>query len=111
VQDKFQIRLTVAGLSQFEQFLPGGGYFDKLVDLVYFYVGDLLEYEVRLLLPAEDAQPVKLGSFGRLGWTTWMRDDAAHPTKPLLDDCSFHPAERAAEKRRRLAETLSPRGH
>ena len=111
VQDKFEIRLTAGGLAQFEQFLPDGGYFDTLVDLVYFYVGDLLEYEVRLLLPAEEAQPVKLGSFGRLGWTTWMRDDAALSTKPLLDDCSFHPAEKAAERRRQLAETPPPRGH
>ena len=111
VQDKFQIRLTVDGLAQFEQFLPGGGYFDKLVDLIYFYIGDLLEYEVRLLLPAEDAEPVKLGSFGRLGWTTWMRDDAAHPPQPLLDDCSFHPAEMAAEKRRQPTQTPSPGEH
>ncbi len=105
VQDKFQIRIKVKDLAQFEQFLPGGANFAPIVDLIYFYVGDLLEYEVRLLLPAPQAKPAQLGSFGRLGWTTWMRGDAWPADSELLEDCAFHPAERAAQMRSELAET------
>ena len=88
-----QIRIEVKSLVQFEHFLPEGRNFDKLVDLIYFYLGDLLEYEVRLLLPAHEAQPTKLGTFGRLGWTSWMGKnvEADMPTKRW--DCRFHPAE------------------
>jgi type VI secretion system protein ImpH len=104
VQHKFRIRLKVRDLAQFEAFLPAGRHFNELVDLVFFYLGDLLEYEVKLLLPAECAEPVQLGSFGKLGWTTWMRDASVPWSGEVLDDCSFHPAERAAELRQRQAE-------
>ncbi len=107
VQHKFRIRLEARDLKQFEAFLPEGRHFDELVDLVYFYLGDLLAYEVQLLLPASCAEPVQLGKSGKLGWTAWMRDAAVPWTQDLLDDCSFHPAERAAAMRRRHAETAT----
>ncbi len=100
VQDKFRIRIETRGLPQFEEFLPSGCHFEHLVDLLYSYLGDLLEYEVQLLLPAAETKPATLGSFGRLGWTTWMTDDQTKEPSALRGDCVFHPAERAAEMRR-----------
>lgn len=104
VQDKFQIRLQTSSVAQFKSFLPEGSNFVKLVDLIYFYLGDLLEYEVRLLLPAREAPAAQLGGQAQLGWTSWMREDAMGlGSEELLEDCSFHPAERAAETRMRNA--------
>lgn len=100
VQDKFRIRIETASLAQFEDFLPSGRHFEHLVDLLYSYLGDLLEYEVQLLLPAHEAKPAALGTFGRLGWTTWMSDDQTKDPSLLRGDCVFHPAERAADMRR-----------
>lgn len=100
VQDKFRVRLEVKSLTQFEDFLPKGRHFDKIVDLIYFYVGDILEYEVRLLIPATETRPVSLGGFGRLGWTSWMGSDQPPASGAVRDDCTFHPAERAALDRR-----------
>ena len=100
VQDKFRVRLDVASLAKFEEFLPMGRNFDRLVDLVFFYMGDLLEYEVQLLIPEAETKPAALGSFGRLGWTTWMGSDEPPAADKIRGECAFHPAERAAHDRR-----------
>lgn len=100
VQDKFRIRIEARSLAQFEEFLPSGRHFEHLVDLLYNYLGDLLEYEVQLLLPTVETKAAALGTFGRLGWTTWMTDEHARDPSVMRGDCVFHPAERAAEMRR-----------
>ena len=100
VQDKFRIRLDVKTLPQFEEFLPKGRHFEKIVDLVYFYLGDILEYELQLLIPTAETQPTALGSFGRLGWTSWMGSDEPPQPGAVRGECIFHPAERAAHDRR-----------
>lgn len=115
VQDKFRIRIEVRSLAQFKDFLPEGRHFDKLVDLIYFYLGDLLEYEVKLLLPVAEAPQAKLASHDgmegkggavQLGWTSWLASSDESPVRtPFLEDCSFHPAERAAEARGRQTKT------
>ena len=100
VQDKFRIRIETASLAQFEEFLPSGSHFEHLVDLIYSYIGDFLEYEVQLLIPSAQTKPAAIGSFGRLGWTTWMSKAVPASDVSLRGDCVFHPAERAAEMRR-----------
>ena len=109
VQDKFRIRLDVATLAKFEEFLPKGKHFDHLVDMIFFYIGDLLEYEVQLLIPALETKPAALGGFGRLGWTTWMGTDEPPASGQVRGECSFHPAERAAHDRR-IKDTIATTG-
>lgn len=105
VSDKFRIRLEVKTLGKFEEFLPQGRHFHRLVDLIYFYIGDILEYEVQLLIPAAETLPAALGSFGRLGWTTWMGTDTPPPPGAMRGECRFHPADHAAYERRKRADT------
>ena len=100
VQDKFRIQLDVNSLAQFEDFLPKGRHFEKIVDLIFFYLGDILEYELQLLIPTLETRPTTLGKFGRLGWTTWMGSDAPPQPGAVRGECIFHPAERAALDRR-----------
>jgi type VI secretion system protein ImpH len=100
VQDKFRIRIETASLAQFEEFLPSGRHFEHLVDLLYTYLGDFLEYEAQLLIPSAQTKPAAIGSFGRLGWTTWMTGTQSDSDTTLRGDCVFHPAERAVEMRR-----------
>ena len=99
VQDKFRIRVKVGSLEEFQEFLPDGRHFDRLADLVYFYLGDLLEYEVQLLIPANRTRPASLGQFGRLGWTSWMSRDELADDEELRGECSYHPAERVRQRR------------
>jgi type VI secretion system protein ImpH len=98
VQSKFRIRIFVADLDVYAQFLPEATNCNRLVDLVYFYLGDQLEWDVELALPASKVKPVVLGESGALGWTTWMSPN--YPAHEFRRDARFNPAERVARRRR-----------
>lgn len=71
-QHKFRIRLGPLDLAQYESFLPGGSAFPKLVAWVRQYLCFELEWDVQLVLKREQIPKTQLGTFGRLGWTTWL---------------------------------------
>jgi type VI secretion system protein ImpH len=98
VQDKIRIRIYVADMKAYRRFLPEGDRCEPLADMVYFYVGDELDYEVELAIPAKAVEPVKLGKAGELGWTTWVAPDWA-AAEAYRADARFHPAERMRAKR------------
>jgi type VI secretion system protein ImpH len=75
VQDKFRLRLYVPTLAGYARFLPTGNLARPLADIVHFYVGMALEYDVELALPAGEAPPMRLGVSGQLGWTSWLAPD------------------------------------
>ena len=93
VTDKFRIKIAAKNLAEFEAFLPDGKFFRLLADAVEFYLGRLLIYDVALGLPVAEAKPTQLGSFGRLGWTSWMLKKPSPSDLELRWDCKFHPAE------------------
>jgi type VI secretion system protein ImpH len=100
VQDKIRVRLFTNSMREYTQFLPSGGRSEPLVDIMYFYIGDELEWEVELAIPTEQVQPVQLSKFGQLGWTSWLGADAS-PGKPAYRaDARFHPAERMRQRRK-----------
>ena len=74
-QGKFQIRVGPLALREFLDFLPIGTGFIPLCELIRFYVGDELEFEIRLLLKDEEIPESRLGAPGgpRLGWTSWLK--------------------------------------
>ena len=103
VEDRFRIHINTASLAEYERFLPSGDRCDLLADLVFFYVGDELEWDVELGLPATAAAPTRLGRTGRLGYTSWMGRAAPADGDEFRRDARFHPAERAAERRKHAA--------
>lgn len=77
VQDKFRLRLYVRTLAHYKRFLPTGDLARPLADIINFYVGVALEYDVEPALPSKEATPARL--FGKpgvqssqLGWTSWL---------------------------------------
>ena len=74
VDTRFRLSLHVGSLREYENFLPGGHWADRLVDALSNAVGFEYDWEVELVLPRECARPAQLGGFGRLGWTTWVPD-------------------------------------
>ena len=68
----FEIQLGPLGLEDFESFLPTEWRFGVLCDLVRFYVKDEFEFNVRLILKAEEIPPVKLSMDPALSWTSWL---------------------------------------
>src|SRR5262245_18705292 len=101
VQDKIRIRIYTRDLADYMRFLPTGDRCEPLVDAVFFYIGDQLDWEVELALPSRDVEPTKLGSFGQLGWTTWMAPEWVGLEHPYRCDARFHPADIFRQKRRR----------
>jgi len=102
VEDKFRIRIFVADLAQYLRFLPTGDRCEPLADLVFFFIGDQLDWDAELALPAGCVEPIRLGSFGQLGWTTWMAPNWASQ-ETYRRDARFHPADRMRQKHKKAA--------
>lgn len=100
ISDKVRLRLHMRDLAEYERYLPGSPRCDELTDLVFFHLGDDVEWEAELALPADQAPAVQLGRSGRLGWTGWLASDQRRPDE-MLCDARFSPADfrRAAAAR------------
>jgi type VI secretion system protein ImpH len=98
VQDKIRIRIYVNDMKGYRRFLPDGDNSEPLVDMVFFYVGDEIDWDLELAIPARSVEPVKLGRTGDLGWTTWIAPDWA-AAETYRCDARFNPAERMRAKR------------
>jgi type VI secretion system protein ImpH len=99
VQDKIRIRIYTKSLAEYIRFLPTGDLCEPLADLVFFYIGEHLEWELEPAIPTEAVEPVRIGPFGQLGWTTWMAPNWT-TTDAYQCDARFHPAERMRQKRK-----------
>jgi type VI secretion system protein ImpH len=81
-QNQFRVRLGPMGYAQFTEFLPdrepvvARKAFFLLVHLVRLYAEPTLDFEVQLVLKAEEVPECRLtgdGTFGaRLAWNTWL---------------------------------------
>lgn len=97
VQDKIRLRLFTRDLAQYLRFLPTGDLCEPVADLVFFYNGEQIDWEVELAIPAGAVAPVRLGKSGQLGWTTWMSPNWT-AVEAYRRDARFHPAERMRHK-------------
>jgi type VI secretion system protein ImpH len=109
VQDKIRIRIFTNSLAQYIRFLPTGDLCEPLADLVFFYNGEQLAWDAELAIPAGAAEPIRLGRFGQLGWTTWMSPNWTL-AEAFRHDARFHPAERMRHKRARRSKQTGREG-
>ena len=59
-------------LRAFESHLPGAAPFQQMLAWLRNYIGIEFAWDVRLVLQRDEVPRARLGSTGRLGWTTWM---------------------------------------
>ena len=71
-QHKFRVVFGPLDLTDYLRLLPGGTSFRRLIPIVRNYAGDVLVWDVNIILKKEQVPPTELGRSGRLGWTTWM---------------------------------------
>jgi type VI secretion system protein ImpH len=72
MQHKFRLRLGAMSLIEFERYLPGGIRFLQVRDWVRNYLGVELAWDAQVVLKRDEVPAVRLGSYGQLGWTSWL---------------------------------------
>lgn len=69
---KFRLKIGPLSLAEYERLLPGGSSLKRLRSIVRSYVGDALDWDVNLILKAEEKPDAILGQTVRLGQTGWI---------------------------------------
>jgi type VI secretion system protein ImpH len=69
---KFRVVLGPLARKDFDRLLPGGEALERLSAIVRFYVGDQLDWDVRLMLDRRGEGRLALGRGSRLGWDSWL---------------------------------------
>jgi type VI secretion system protein ImpH len=77
---RFEIELGPLSLEDFESFLPTEWRFSVLCDLVRFYVKDEFEFNIRLVLKADEIPAVTLSTEPALSWMSWLGPRRDVPT-------------------------------
>jgi type VI secretion system protein ImpH len=86
-QTRFRVVLGPLNRGQFRSMLPEGRALPRLHDLVQNYIGDELDWDLRLVLDERTDQPMQLGG-SRLGWDAWL---GAIPDKRDRQDLLLYP--------------------
>lgn len=71
---KFRVRIGPLTLEEYERLLPGGESLGRMRAIVRNYAGDALDWDVNLILKAEERPEPLLGQTMRLGQTSWVGD-------------------------------------
>lgn len=76
-QARFRLLLGPLTFAEFHRFLPASRLFRPLVQFTRFIVGQEFDFDIQLVLKAEEVPACRLGEQGerapRLGWTTWLK--------------------------------------
>jgi len=109
VSDKIRIRIFTRSLEEYRKFLPPtrtrpNPWTEQLFDLIDFYLGLEIEYEIELALPKRCASSVRMDStssatLGHIGWLKPMDDasedeDTIDDEEEMLTDTRFRPVRR-----------------
>lgn len=79
VQSKFRVVLGPLTIRQFETFLPSGDAYRPLLDLTRTFAGVEYDFDVALVLKADQVPACVLGKEkqpARLGWNTWLGSES-----------------------------------
>jgi type VI secretion system protein ImpH len=75
---KFRLIVGPVSLDDYERLLPGGASMDKMAAVVRGYVGDALDWDVNIILKADEVPSATLGGDTRLGQTSWIGTRASN---------------------------------
>lgn len=76
---KFRLLIGPMDLPTFKRLLPGQGALERMEAIVRNYAGDRLDWDVNLILKAEEVPRTALGASAALGHTTWIGTRRAMP--------------------------------
>ena len=86
-QFKFRLVVGPVTLTDYRRMLSAGESLERLRAIVRNYVGDEYDWELNLLLYADEVPQCRLGGDQQLGWTTWLgRRNNSAPARDLYLD-------------------------
>lgn len=92
-QSKFRVRIGPLPFHEFLAFQPGGTAAEPLMDLVRFFVRAELDFDIQLVLRAQDVPACKLSrstsDAARLGRYSWLK---RRPFASDADQAVFRPS-------------------
>lgn len=76
---KFRVHVRELSWQRFHEFLPIGSGYQPLCALVRFTLRDPLDYDIRLVLRADEIRELRIGEQNvcRLGWASWIGREQA----------------------------------
>lgn len=91
-QNRFRLVCGPIPFASFKRMLPGQDSLAKLRDLVRNYLGDEFEWDLNLVLHANEVPQLQLGVAGELGWTTWLgqRRSSADAADVIVNPNTIH---------------------
>lgn len=92
-QCQFGFRVVLLDLDRaaFLQLLPGTSRLAQLGELVRFFIGDEMRWDLELRLAPGAAPPLRLARGARLGWSTWLGRRHRGPTRSHIRDIHTSP--------------------
>lgn len=85
--EKFKIIVGPLDLSRYEELLPCTDSYARLKDWVNSYLVKPLQWDLEVILKAEEVPQTTLGSYGQLGYTSWLK---SQPVAEDKDDLLVH---------------------
>jgi type VI secretion system protein ImpH len=95
-QHSIRVAMGPLDLNRYESFLPGGADLEALVAWLRTYLSFELAWDLCLTLHQDEVPRLRLGGYGRLGWTTWLGN---YRRGAPADDLRLD-AERSVERQR-----------
>jgi len=78
-QARFRVHLGPLSLVKFLAFLPDGQAVKEFQDLVRFYIGPIMQFDLQLILKRDEVPFSRLGDDSpagpRLGWCAWLKTE------------------------------------
>lgn len=94
-QHGFRLILGPLDLRQYLRFTPqgadDGSDLPALIEWVRAFVGFEYLWEIALMLRRQEARPIRLGGSARLGWSSWMVDQAPAASDEAILGMVFEP--------------------
>ena len=89
VEEKIVLHIHTETFAQYRQFLPGGEMHTRLKDIVTWYLGQAIEVDVSLTLPAGEAQTAQVGKTVELGWMALLEADDPPPPDSKMQGATY----------------------
>jgi type VI secretion system protein ImpH len=93
VDQKFRLVIGPVDNALYHALLPGGSMLPRVIAIVRGYIGDQLDWDIRLLASREVREPVRLTKRFRLGFNSWL---GPRPQILPVQDVVFDPLRSAA---------------